>query len=115
MAHFAKLNSENIVEQVVAVHNNDAPDEVTGIAFLNSLFGAATWVQTSYNAKIRKNYAGIGYTYDSTRDAFISPQPFPSWTLVEETCQWLAPTPMPVDDKRYSWDEATLTWVEISL
>ena len=115
MAHFAKLNSENIVEQVVAVHNNDAPDEVTGIAFLNNLFGAATWVQTSYNARIRKNYAGIGYTYDSQRDAFIPPQPFPSWTLSEETCLWFAPTPMPTDGKRYSWDEATLSWVDISL
>lgn len=115
MAHFAKLNSENIVEQVVAVHNNDAPDEVTGIAFLNNLFGAATWAQTSYNARIRKNYAGIGYTYDSGRDAFIPPQPYSSWTLSEETCLWFAPTPMPTDGKRYSWDEATLSWVDISL
>ena len=114
MAHFAKLNSENVVEQVVAVHNNDAPDEAAGIAFLNSLFGEATWVQTSYNNRIRKNYAGIGYTYDSGRNAFIPPQPFPSWVLVEETCQWTAPTPIPapVEGKGYRWDEATLTWVE---
>ena len=112
MAHFAKLNSENVVEQVVAVHNNDAPDEAAGIAFLNNLFGEANWIQTSYNNRIRKNYAGIGYTYDSNRDAFIPPQPFPSWTLVEATCQWTAPRPMPTDGKFYKWDEATLTWVE---
>ena len=113
MAHFAKLNSENIVEQVVVVHNNDAPDEATGIAFLNTLFGATTWAQTSYNAKIRKNYAGIGYTYDSQRDAFIPPQPYPSWTLVEETCQWAAPVSRPVYGA-YLWDEATLSWLEIT-
>ena len=113
MAHFAKLNSENIVEQVVAVHNNDAPDEATGIAFLNSLFGEAIWVQTSYNGNIRKNYAGIGYTFDESRNAFIPPQPYPSWTLVEQTCQWTAPVVMPTDGKFYKWDEATLTWIEL--
>jgi hypothetical protein len=114
MAHFAKLNSENVVEQVVAVHNNDAPDEAAGIAFLSNLFGEATWKQTSYNGNIRKNYAGIGYTYDSSRDAFIPPQPYPSWTLVEATCQWTAPTAMPTDGKLYSWNEATLSWVEVA-
>ena len=113
MAHFAKINSENVVDQVVVVHNNDAPNEASGIAFLNTLFGDANWVQTSYNGNIRKNYAGIGYTYDSTRDAFIPPQPYPSWTMSEETCLWSAPTPMPTDDKRYSWDEPTLAWVEV--
>ena len=111
MAHFAKLNFENVVEQIVVVHNNDAPDEATGIAFLNNLFGAASWVQTSYNAKIRKNYAGVGFSYDASRDAFIPPKPFASWTLVEETCQWSAPTPMPTDKKLYHWDETTLSWV----
>ena len=114
MAHFAQLNSENVVGQVVAVHNNDAPDEATGIAFLNTLFGTSIWVQTSYNNNIRKNYAGVGYTYDSGRDAFIPPQPYPSWTMSEETCLWSAPTPMPVDDKKYRWDEATLSWAEIT-
>ena len=113
MAHFAKLNSENIVEQVVVVHNNDAPDEATGIAFLNNLFGAATWVQTSYNGNIRKNYASIGGTYDSIRDAFISPQPYPSWTMSEETCLWSAPTPMPVSGM-HRWNEATLSWLEVT-
>ena len=115
MAHFAKLSPENIVEQVVVVHNDDAPNETTGIAFLSNLFGAATWVQTSYNGNIRKNYAGVGYAYDSQRDAFIAPKPYPSWVLAEETCRWAAPTPMPVDNKPYQWDEATLTWVDISL
>ena len=113
MAHFAKHNTENIVQQVVAVHNNDAPYEVPGIAFLNNLFGAATWAQTSYNNNIRKNYAGIGYTYNLGRDAFIPPQPYPSWTLSEDTCLWSAPTPMPVSGM-HRWDEATLSWVEIN-
>jgi hypothetical protein len=112
MAHFAQLNSKNVVDQVVVVHNNDAPDEASGIAFLNTLFNDANWVQTSYNGNIRKNYAGIGYTYDNQRDAFISPQPYPSWALIEDTCLWAAPTPMPINDKFYFWDEATLSWVE---
>jgi hypothetical protein len=112
MAHFAKLNSENVVTQVAVVHNNDAPDEAAGVVFLNNLFGAATWVQTSYNGNIRKNYAGVGYVYDSGRDAFIAPQPFPSWVINETTCLWTAPTPMPTNDKRYQWNEATLTWIE---
>ena len=112
MAHFTKLNSENIVEQVVAVHNNDAPDEDTGVAFLNNLFGSATWVQTSYNARIRKNYAGIGHTYDAVRDAFIPPQPYASWTLDEETCLWQSPVAMPTDGKIYEWNEETLQWIE---
>ena len=114
MAHFAKLNSKNVVDQVVVVHNNDAPDEISGIAFLSNLFGDANWVQTSYNGNIRKNYAGVGYTYDSQRDAFISPQPFPSWVMSEETCQLSAPVLMPTDGKRYSWDEPTLAWVEVT-
>jgi hypothetical protein len=113
MAHFAKLNSENVVDQVVVVHNNDAPDEASGVAFLNNLFGNATWVQTSYNGNIRKNYAGAGYTYDSQRDAFIPPKPFLSWVMSEETCQWSAPTPRPTDGL-YDWDEATTSWVRAS-
>ena len=115
MAHFAKLNSENVVDQVVVVHNNDAPDEASGIAFLNNLFGDGTWVQTSYSGSIRKNYAGVGYAYNSQLDAFISPQPFPSWSLATETCQWASPTPMPADNKNYRWDEAALAWVEIGV
>ena len=113
MAHFAQINENNMVTQVIVVEQDT----------LNTgLFGdPASWIQTSYNTRggqhpegrpLRKNYAGIGYTYDSGRDAFIPPQPYPSWIMSEETCLWSAPTPMPIDDKRYSWDEPTLSWVE---
>jgi len=117
MAHFAQLNEQNIVTQVIVVANEELLDngtesEAKGIAFCQSLLGG-NWKQTSYNGKIRKNYAGIGCTYDSQRDAFIAPQPYPSWTLVEETCQWVSPVAMPTDKKMYNWDEATLSWVEI--
>jgi hypothetical protein len=70
------------------------------------------WKQTSYNGNIRKNYAGIGYTFDAGRDAFIAPQPFPSWILDEKSCQWESPVPMPTDGKRYQWDESAKAWVE---
>jgi len=117
MAHFAQLDDANIVTQVIVIHNNEllnngVESEAKGVEFCQSLFGG-TWKQTSYKGNIRKNYAGIGYTYDSVRDAFIPPQPYPSWTLVESTCTWQAPTPMPVDGKPYKWDEPTLSWVEI--
>jgi len=118
MAHFAQLNEENLVTQVIVVANPDTADqdgvenEAIGIAFCTNLLGG-TWKQTSYNAKIRKNYAGIGYKYDAALDAFIPPQPFASWTLNNETAQWEAPTPYPTDDKRYTWDEATTAWVEV--
>jgi len=119
MAHFAQLNEENLVTQVIVVDNQDTTDdtgtenEAVGIAFCNNLLGGR-WVQTSYNANIRKNYAGIGYKYDATLDAFIPPQPFSSWTLNEETAQWEAPTPYPDDEKRYTWDEETTSWVEVA-
>lgn len=115
MAHFAEIGLNNIVLRVVVVHNNECLDEngqeseAKGAEFCRNLFGG-TWVQTSYNGNIRKNYAGAGFTYDSTRDAFIPPQPFPSWTLDEATCQWQPPTPMPNDGKIYQWDEATTSW-----
>jgi hypothetical protein len=114
MAHFAQLDEQNIVTQVIVVANeelleNGVESESKGIAFCQSLLGG-NWKQTSYNGKIRKNYAGIGYTYDSQRDAFISPQPYPSWTLVEETCQWTSPVPMPTDGNLYVWDESTISW-----
>jgi len=117
MAHFAELDANNIVLRVIVVHNNELMDngqesEAKGIAFCQSLFGG-NWIQTSYNANIRKNYAGIGYAYDPTRDAFIPPKPFASWLLNEDTCQWQAPVPYPTDGKRYSWDESTLSWKEI--
>ena len=118
MAHFAELDETNIVKQVIVVHNNELLDdnsnesEQKGIDFCTNLLGG-TWIQTSYNGTIRKNYAGIGSTYDPIRDAFIPPQPFPSWVLNEDTCQWEAPTPRPTDGKDYYWDEATVNWIEI--
>ena len=120
MAHFAQLNEENLVTQVIVVANQDTADkdgvenEAIGIEFCTNLLGGR-WVQTSYNAKIRKNYAGIGYKYDADLDAFIPPQPFASWVLNNDTAQWEAPTPYPTDDKRYTWDEETTSWVELSV
>jgi len=111
MAHFAKLNENGVVLEVVVVTNNDAPDEASGIAFLTNLFGKGiVWKQTSYNGKMRKNYAGIGYTFDAARDAFIAPSPFSSWVLNEQSCQWEAPVPMPTDGKRYAWNEELKAW-----
>jgi hypothetical protein len=121
MAHFAKIE-DGVVTQVIVVDNKDCADasgvekEYIGAAFCEKLFGG-TWKQTSYNGSIRKNYAGVGYTYDSERDAFIPPKPYPSWLLNEDTCLWEAPVAMPEDagtgepPKRYAWDEATTSWV----
>ena len=119
MAHFAKLDENNLVVQVIVVHNNEllidgVESEVKGIEFCQTLIGG-NWIQTSYNGTMRKNYAGIGYTYDATRDAFIPPKPFASWLLNETFCNWEAPTPMPTDDKMYRWDEPTLSWVEVTV
>jgi hypothetical protein len=118
MAHFAQLDNENKIINVIVVANADCLDstdtenEEIGINFCKSLLGEDTrWVQTSYNANFRKNYAGIGYTYDLTRDAFIPPSPYNSWVLVEETCQWTAPIPNPNDGQRYYWDENIQNWV----
>ena len=119
MAHFAQLNEDNIVTQVIVVANQDTADkdgienEAIGAAFCNNLLGG-TWKQTSYNGKIRKNYAGIGYQYDPVLDAFIPPQPYPSWLLDEETAQWKAPVNYPIDGGRYTWNEETLTWDAIN-
>jgi len=118
MAHFAQLDENNVVLQVIVVHNNElllngVESEAKGIVFCQTLFGG-TWIQTSYNGTIRKNYAGINYTYNRTRDAFIPPKPYPSWSLNEETCLWVSPTPRPNDSKRYYWDEPTTSWVEIT-
>ena len=109
MAHWAEIDSNNIVLRVTVGDNNE-PDE--GYQWLIDNLGG-TWVQTSYNNNIRKNFAGVGYTYDEVKDAFIPPKPYPSWLLDEATCQWQAPTPNPTGDKFYIWDEASLTWVEI--
>ena len=117
MAHFAKLEN-NVVTQVIVVSNQDILDEngqeseQKGIDFCSNLLGG-TWKQTSYNGRIRKNYAGVGYTYDETLDAFISPKPFNSWVLDETTAQWKAPVDYPTDEGKYTWNEETLTWKEL--
>ena len=104
MSHFAEINTDNIVQRVIVAEQNFINSGAVGDSF--------NWVQTSYNGNFRKNYAGSGYTYDKTRDAFIAPQPYPSWTLVEATCQWESPTPYPTDGEMYTWDEDTTAWVE---
>jgi hypothetical protein len=115
MAHFAKIDENNVVTQVVVVDNKDTADadgvekEHIGAAYLESVLGG-TWKQTSYHGNIRKNYAGIGYTYDADIDAFVAPKPYPSWVL-DENAQWQAPVPMPDDGEMYSWDETTQSWV----
>jgi hypothetical protein len=118
MAHFAKLNSDNIVMALNVVDNdilldeNNIEQESKGLTFLQEIHGWTDWKQTSYNASIRKNYAGIGYKYDSTRDAFIPPQPFSSWTLNETTCRWEPPVEFPTIDENYyvDWNETNLKW-----
>ena len=121
MAHFAQLDDNNVVTQVIVVANDEllldgVENETKGIMFCKSLLGDDTrWVQTSYNATIRKNYAGIGYTYDPVADHFFAPQPYPSWTL-DADVKWQPPTPMPVEEgKFFTWDEPTLSWVEVEL
>ena len=116
MASFAKIGLNNKVIEVQSVHNNELLDsngveqEVNGIDFLTKLTGWSIWVQTSYNNNFRKNHAGIGYTYDEDRDAFIAPKPFNSWILNETTCLWEAPVAYPDDGERYTWNEETTTW-----
>ena len=108
MSHWAEIDENNVVLRVL-VGDNSEPDE--GEAFMNSLGGR--WIKTSYNGNIRFNYAGIGYTYDATRDAFIAPKPFNSWVLNEDTCQWEAPVAYPTDGVMYQWDEETTDWKAI--
>ena len=121
MAHFAKLDSINVVTEVVVVHNDVATSESAGAEFLNNLYGTNdTWKQTSYSTKkgqhtkggtpFRKNFAGKGYTYDASRDAFIPPKPYNSWTLNETTCLWEAPVAKPGGDNIYEWNEDTTSW-----
>ena len=121
MSHFAKLGVGNKVEKVEVVSNDIATTEQAGIDFLNKLYNTRdVYKQTSYNTKLgehklgetplRKNYASIGFTYDQTRDAFIPPKPFASWTLNEETCVWDPPVVKPDDGQRYSWNEETQQW-----
>lgn len=106
MAHFAEIDSNNIVLRVLVVDNSHELGGAEYLAYDLRLGGR--WIQTSYNGSIRKNYAGIGFFYDEIRDAFIPPKPFPSWVLNETTCQWEAPVPSPLGD--FYWDEATLSW-----
>ena len=130
MAHWAELDENNIVTRVLVGDNNDPAGDEGYQWLLDNLGG--TWVKTSYNAVggkrrnpetgevteeagFRKNYAGIGYTFDAGRDAFIPPKPFNSWVLNEDTCLWDAPTPYPADGKMYRWDEDTTAWVEVVL
>ena len=131
MAHFAQLDENNVVLQVIVVSNEDAGPSpgVQGEAFCTDLLGGR-WKQTSYNTRggvhynpatnepdggtpFRKNYAGIGYTFDESRDAFIPPKPFPSWVLNEDTCWWEAPVPYPTDGNPYMWDESVTNWVPV--
>ena len=130
MAYFAKLGTENKILTVVSVHNDIATTEQAGVDFLNNLYNSRdVWKQTSYNTKggvhygqdgqqddgypLRKNYAGIDFTYDESRDAFIPPKPYASWILNETTCLWEAPSAIPDDGKRYNWNETTKSWDEI--
>jgi hypothetical protein len=124
MAYFAKLGTGNIVEQVISINNavitdaNGIEQEQLGVDFINKLYNTRdVWKQTSYNNNIRKNFAGIGYQYDQTRNAFIAPQPFNSWILNEQTCLWEAPVAMPeltqeqIDNKNYyAWNESIINW-----
>lgn len=106
MSHWAKLDNNIVVEVLVGPNYGDE-----GEAFFNALGG--TWVKTSYNGNIRKNYAGIGFNYDAARDAFIAPKPFNSWLLDEDTCQWKAPIEHPTDGLMYEWDEELTDWKPI--
>jgi hypothetical protein len=112
MSHWAEINANNLVLRVTVGDNND-PNGDEGYQWLLDNLGG-TWIKTSYNANIRKNYAGIGFTYDEQRDAFIPPKPFESWVLNEETCCWEAPIVYPSDNKFYQWSEADLAWVEVA-
>jgi hypothetical protein len=136
MAHFAQLDANNVVTQVIVVSDIDTSDAIgqekehIGAAFCEKLFGG-TWKKTSYNTRagvyylahgevgydqskaLRKNYAGIGFTYDEQRDAFIPPKVYASWVLDETTCNWKAPVDMPTDGKQYSWNEETQSWDEV--
>ena len=105
MSHFAEVDNDGVVLRVIVAEQDFINSGAVGDSF--------RWIQTSYNHNFRKNFAGKGFTYDKVRDAFIPPHLFPSWTLVEDTCQWNAPTPYPDDGKEYNWDEDTTSWKEM--
>jgi hypothetical protein len=119
MAHFAQLDQNNIVTQVIVVPNNELLDngvesESKGIDFCKSLYGANTvWKQTCYDGTFRRNFAGIGFLYNQLRDAFIPPRPYATWVLNNSTYQWEAPVPYPNDNRQYAWDEYTNNWADI--
>ena len=120
MANFALLDENNIVQNIDVVSNDTIDNlpfpqsEPVGIAFLQTIYGTSShWAQTSFNGNFRYRYAGIGYFFDQNVQAFIAPKPFPSWLLNTSDYSWQAPVPYPADDKPYSWDEATQSWVLI--
>lgn len=118
MAHFAQINSDNIVTQVIVVSNADCgggdypASDSTGASFCNNLLGG-TWKQTSYNNNFRKRYAGIGYTFNAELDAFVAPKPYPSWTLNQTTADWEAPVAKPAEGN-WTWNEASQQWDELA-
>jgi hypothetical protein len=119
MSHFAKLDENNLVVYVTVGRQEDDGKEAelsarTGDVYKQTSYNTYGGVHLLGGTPLRKNYAGIGYTYDAGRDAFIPPKPYPSWTLVEETCQWTAPVFYPTDGKQYSWDETTTNWIEVT-
>jgi hypothetical protein len=119
MAHFAKIDENNLVQQVIVVSNEDCGNyefpesEIIGQTFINSIGLAGNWKQTSYNNNFRKNYAGIGYSFDESRNAFIPIKVYASWILNEDNCQWKPPVEIPNDNKSYVWNEETINWIEI--
>jgi len=119
MAHFAKLDDNNVVLEVHCVHNNELlvdgiESEAKGIEFLVAWSGGYTnWKQTSYNGNFRKNYAGAGYTYQADIDAFVAPKPYASWIL-DANARWQPPVAKPTDEKIYSWNEESQAWVEVN-
>lgn len=118
MAHFAKLNEDNHVLEVIVVNNNvldPENEENSGIAFLTELFGYSNWKQTSYNGNFRKQYASVGKKWDPEHDAFIDLQPYPSWTFNNQTLDWDPPVIKPVDGNLYIWNEENLTWDQVEL
>ena len=124
MAHFAELDENNVVLQVIVVHNNELLDddgqenEAKGVEFCNSLFGHTNWIQTSYNNNMRKQFAGVGFSYDDVNDVFVAPQPFPSWSL-DENYDWQPPVEYPADEigenQNYVWNEETQSWDLITI
>jgi len=119
MAHFAKIDENNIVQQIIVVSNEDCGNldfpesEPIGQNFINSIGLEGNWKQTSYNSTFRKRYAGLDDVYDESRDAFLPIKPFTSWILNEDTCLWKSPIENPNDGKSYMWDEETINWIEI--